>query len=71
MKNKIKEKFNKILDITTLKAEVKYLRKENEDLRLRERPYIDKITKLKSEIRILKIQNTKMKNKLGDRNEKE
>lgn len=65
MKTKIKEKLNKILDITTLRAEVKYLRKENEDLRLRERPYIDKITKLKSEIRILKIQNTKMKNKLG------
>lgn len=67
MKNKIKEKFNKFLDIATIKSEVKYLRKEVEDLKKKEKPYIDKITKLKSEIRVLRIQNTKMKNKLGDK----
>jgi uncharacterized protein (DUF2132 family) len=62
---KIKEKFNKFLDIASIKSEVKYLRKEVEELRQKEKPYIDKITKLKSEIRVLRIQNTKMKNKLG------
>lgn len=61
----------KTFDIATLKQEVKYLRKENEELRLKERPYIDKITKLQSENRILKIQNTKLKKKLEILGDKE
>ena len=64
--NRIKEFFNKMLDITTLKMELKHLRKENEELRLKERPYIDKINKLKSENRVLKIQYTKLKKKVGN-----
>ena len=62
--NHIKEHFNKILDISTLKSELKYLRKENIELKTKERPYIDMINKLKSENRILKIQNTKLKKKV-------
>lgn len=64
--NKLKERLNKLLDIATLKSELKYLRKENIELKVKEKPYIDKITKLKSENRILKIQNTKLKKKVGN-----
>ena len=60
----IKQHFNKILDIATLKTELKYLRREVIELKTKERPYIDMINKLKSENRILKIQNTKLKKKV-------
>ena len=63
---KIKKGFNKILDIATLKTELKYLRREVIELKTKERPYIDMINKLKSENRILKIQNTKLKKKIGN-----
>ena len=66
MINKIKEKFNKLLDLTTLKTELKYLRKENQELRNKERPYIDLVNKLKSENRVLKIQNTKLKKRVNN-----
>ena len=64
--NHIKEHFNKILDIATLKTELRYLRREVIDLKTKERPYIDMINKLKSENRVLKIQNTKLKKKVGN-----
>lgn len=63
---KIKEGFNKILDIATLKTELRYLRREVIELKTKEKPYIDMINKLKSENRILKIQNTKLKKKVGN-----
>lgn len=59
------EIFRKILDRATLKQEIKYLRKENEELKEKEKPYIDKITKLKSELRTTRIQYTKLKKKVG------
>lgn len=70
---KLKIKFKKMrnlldntLEYTTLKQEIKYLRKELEESKSKEKPYIDKINSLKSDNRVLKILNTKLekKNKL-------
>lgn len=55
--------FNNILEFVTLKQEIKYLRKELEESKNKEKPYIDKINKLKSENRVLKILNTKLEKK--------
>ena len=62
--NRIRNLFDNIVEFIALKSEIKYLRKELEESRLKERPYIDKITKLKSENRILKILNTKNEKKI-------
>lgn len=67
---KIKEKLNKLLDIATLKTENKLLRDQLEDEKKKNQPLIDLANKYKSENRILKIQNTKLKKKveiLGDK----
>lgn len=66
MINKIKEKLNKILDIATLKTENKLLKQQLEDEKKKNKPLIDLANKYKSENRILKIQNTKLKKKVGD-----
>lgn len=60
---KITNFFNNILEFVTLKQEIKYLRKELEESKNKEKPYIDKINRLKSENRILKILNTKLEKK--------
>ena len=65
--NSIKEHFNKILDIATLKVENKLLKQHLEDEKKKNQPLIDLANKYKSENRILKIQNTKLKNKVGDK----
>lgn len=64
MKEKIKNVFNNTLDFITLKQEIKYLRKELEESKAKEKPYIDKIQTLKSDIRVLKIINTKNEKKI-------
>lgn len=71
MINKIKEKFNKLLDLTTLKVENKLLKQQLEDEKKKNQPLIDLANKYKSENRILKIQNTKLKKKLEILGEKE
>lgn len=60
---KITNFFNNILEFVTLKQEIKYLRKELEESKNKEKPYIDKINRLKSENRVLKILNTKLEKK--------
>ena len=67
--NSIKEHFNKILDIATLKAKNKLLKQQLEEEKKKNQPLIDLANKYKSENRILKIQNTKLKKKVGDSNE--
>lgn len=62
--NHIKEHFNKILDIATLKVEIKLLKQQLEDEKKKNQPLIDLANKYKSENRILKIQNTKLKKKV-------
>lgn len=60
---KVSNLFNNVLEYTTLKQEIKYLRKELEESKTKERPYIDKITKLQGDNRVLKIINTKLEKK--------
>ena len=49
--NKIKNGFDKILDFASLKMQIKILKKENEELRKKQRPYINKISVLTSQNR--------------------
>lgn len=62
--NGVKEKINKILDIASLNAEIKYLQNELDESKAKEKPYIDKISVLKSDLRVMKILNTKLENKV-------
>lgn len=59
----IKNTFDSLLDIVTLRIEIKTLREQINDFNKLERKYIDKISKLKSDNRVYKIQNTKLINK--------
>lgn len=59
----IKNTFDSLLDIVALRIEIKTLREQINDFNKLERKYIDKITKLKSDNRVYKIQNTKLINK--------
>lgn len=59
----IKNIFDSLLDIATLKLEIKALREQINDFNKTEKKYIDKISKLKSNNRVYKIQNTKLINK--------
>lgn len=59
----IKNIFDSLLDIATLKLEIKALREQINNFNKTERKYIDKINKLKSDNRVYKIQNTKLINK--------
>jgi len=59
----IKNTFDSLLDIATLRLEIKTLREQINDFNKLERKYIDKISKLKSDNRVYKIQNTKLINK--------
>lgn len=59
----IKNTFDSLLDIVTLRLEIKTLREQINGFNKLERKYIDKISKLKSDNRVYKIQNTKLINK--------
>lgn len=60
---KANEKFNRFKDIVALNSEINYLKKELEESKNKEKPYIDKIQALKSDNRVLKIINAKLENK--------
>lgn len=62
----LKNMFTNIIEFVNLKKTIKILRKELEESKQREQPYIDLINKLKSENRILKIQNTKLKKQVKE-----
>lgn len=59
----IKNTFDSLLGIVTLRLEIKTLREQINGFNKLERKYIDKISKLKSDNRVYKIQNTKLINK--------
>lgn len=59
----VKNTFDSLLDIVTLRLEIKTLREQINDFNKLERKYIDKISELKSDNRVYKIQNTKLTNK--------
>ena len=58
--------FTNIIEFINLKKTIKLLRKELEESKKREQPYIDLINKLKSENRVYKIQNTKLKKQIKE-----
>lgn len=64
MCSKLKNLFNNTLEFFTLKQEIKYLKNELEESKKREKPYIDKLNRLKSDNRVLKILNTKLEKKV-------
>jgi chromosome segregation ATPase len=62
--NKVSNLFNNTLEFITLKEQIKILSKELEESKSKEKPYIDKINRLKSENRVFKILNTKLEKKV-------
>ncbi len=62
----LKNMFTNIIEFINLKNTIKLLRKELEESKKREQPYIDLINKLKSENRVYKIQNTKLKKQIKE-----
>ena len=60
----IKNLFSNTLEFASLKTQIRYLEKELEESKAKERPYIDKINSLKSDNRVLKILNTKLEKKV-------
>ena len=62
--NSIKKFFSKLLDVATLKSENKLLQQQLKEEKKKNQPSIDLANKYKSENRILKIQNTKLKKKV-------
>lgn len=61
---KVSNLFNNTLEFITLKEQIRILRRDLEESKRNERPYIDKINKLKSENRVFKILNTKLEKKV-------
>ena len=69
MLEKVKNAFNNTLEFMHLRGTIKILRRELEESKKKEQPYIDKINKLKSENRVYKIQNTKLKKQIKQNEE--
>lgn len=67
MKNKIKEKIEKIFDIITYKEQIKLLEKRVSELELERRPLIDQKNKYLTELRVKNLELGRLKKKLGDK----
>lgn len=65
MLKKVKNLFNNVLEYKDLKQKIKYLRKELEESKNKEKPYIDKINVLKSQLRTYKIVNGQLEKELS------
>ena len=61
--NSIKEFFNKLLDVATLKAENKLLTQQLEDEKKKHQPLIDLKNRYLAELRVTKMQLAKYKKK--------
>jgi len=64
--NKIKDFFNKILDIATLKAENKLLKQQLEEEKKKNQPLIDLKNKYLAELRVKNLELGKLKKKVGN-----
>lgn len=67
MKQKIKEKFNKFIDILTYKEQIKLLEKKVKELELERKPLIDLKNKYLSDLRVKNLELGRLKKKLGDK----
>lgn len=63
---KIKEIFNKLLDIAVLKEENKLLKKQVEELKIDQQPLIDLKNKYLSELRVKNLEIGKLNKKVGE-----
>ena len=71
MKNKIKEKFNKFLDVIVYRQEIKLLNERIKKLEEERKPLIDLKNKYLAELRIKNLEVGRLKKKLGDKEWKE
>ena len=67
MKNKIKEKFNKFLDVIIYKQEIKLLNERIKELEEERKPLIDLKNKYLSDLRAKNLEVGRLKKKLGDK----
>ena len=67
MKTKIKEKFNKFIDVLTYKEQIKLLEKKIKELESERKPLIDLKNKYLSELRVKNLELGRLKKKLGDK----
>lgn len=67
MKNKIKEKFNKFLDVIVYKQEIKLLNERIKELEEERKPLIDLKNKYLAELRTKNLEVGKLKKKLGEK----
>lgn len=67
MKNKIKEKFNKFLDVIVYRQEIKLLNERIKKLEEERKPLIDLKNKYLAELRIKNLEVGRLKKKLGDK----
>lgn len=65
MLKKVKNLFNNVLEYKDLKKRIRFLRKELEESKNKEKPYIDKINVLKSQLRTYKIVNGQLEKELS------
>ena len=67
MKNKIKEKFNKFLDVVIYRQEIKLLNERIKELEEERKPLIDLKNKYLAELRTKNLEVGRLKKKLGDK----
>ena len=67
MKNKIKEKFNKFLDVIVYRQEIKLLNERIKKLEEERKPLIDLKNKYLAELRIKNLEVGRLKKKLGEK----
>lgn len=66
MKNKIKEKFNKLLDVIVYKEQIKYLQKKVKELEEERKPLIDLKNKYLSDLRCKNLEIGRLKKKVDE-----
>lgn len=67
MKNKIKEKFNRVLDVIVYKQEIKLLKEQLEEEKRKNQPLIDLKNKYLAELRAKNLEVGRLKKKLGEK----
>ena len=66
MKNKIKEKLNKVLDVIVYKEQIKLLEKKVKELESERKPLIDLKNKYLSELRVKNLEIGRLRKKVKE-----